>query len=186
MAHACAQALNHVQLFATLWTQQAPLSVGFSRQEYWRGLSFPPPGDLPDLGMEPTPVSCALAGGFSTTESPERPHRVARSLLKIRLHVSYRIQKVASILEVFKVFPFNKTNDNWIYCLDNHTSVLFKKSLAWLNNVKLILETWLGIIYAGYLKYRKHFIKATVLLLPLKLGGLLEHWVKKCNAIRQM
>ena len=41
---------SHVQLFATLWTVvcQAPLPMGFSRQEYWRGLPCPPPGDLPD------------------------------------------------------------------------------------------------------------------------------------------
>ena len=47
---------------------QAPLSMGFSRQECWSGLPFPSPGDLPDLGMEP--ASSALAGGFSTTEPP--------------------------------------------------------------------------------------------------------------------
>ena len=40
--------------------------MGFSRQEYWSGLPFPPLGDLPDLGTEP--VSPALAGGFFTTE----------------------------------------------------------------------------------------------------------------------
>ena len=46
---------NRVQLFATLWTVacQAPLSMGFSRQEYWSGLPCPPPGDLPDPGIEP-------------------------------------------------------------------------------------------------------------------------------------
>ena len=48
---------------------QAPLSMGFSRQEYWSELSFPPLGDLPDPGIEPiSPVSPALAGGFFTTE----------------------------------------------------------------------------------------------------------------------
>ena len=48
------------------WTVacQAPLSMGFPRQEYWSGLSFPSPGDLPDPGMES--VSPALAGGFFT------------------------------------------------------------------------------------------------------------------------
>jgi len=42
-------------LFVTPWTvaRQAPLSMGFPRQEYWSGLSFPPPGDLPDPGIEP-------------------------------------------------------------------------------------------------------------------------------------
>ena len=59
-----------VQLFGTLWTlaHQAPLSMGFSRQEYWRGLPFPPLGDLPDPGVEPMSlVSPALAGGFFTS-----------------------------------------------------------------------------------------------------------------------
>ena len=46
------KSLSHVQLFATPWTvaYQAPLSMGFSRQEYWSGLSFPSLGDLPDPG----------------------------------------------------------------------------------------------------------------------------------------
>ena len=62
--------LSHVQLFVTLWTvaHQAPLSVGFSRQEYWSGLPFPPAGDIPDPGTKPT--SPALVGGFFTTELP--------------------------------------------------------------------------------------------------------------------
>ena len=47
--------LNHVQLFATLWTvaHQIPLSMGFPRQEYWGGLPFPSPGDLPNPGFKP-------------------------------------------------------------------------------------------------------------------------------------
>ena len=47
--------LSHVQLFVTPWTvaYQAPLSMGFSIQEYWSGLPFPSPGDLPDPGIEP-------------------------------------------------------------------------------------------------------------------------------------
>ena len=56
------------RLFATPWTvaRQAPLFVGFSRQEYWNGWPILPPGDLPDPGIER--VSPALAGGFFTTE----------------------------------------------------------------------------------------------------------------------
>ena len=67
--------LIHVQLFVTLWTvaHQAPLSTGFSRQEYWSGLPFPPPGDLPDPGIKA--VSPALAGGFFTTELPGKTSR---------------------------------------------------------------------------------------------------------------
>jgi len=61
---------SHVRLFATPWTiaRQAPLSMEFSRQEYWSGFPFSSPGYLPDLGIKPTsPVSPALAGGFFTT-----------------------------------------------------------------------------------------------------------------------
>ena len=49
------KSLSCVQLFATPWTvaSQAPLSIGFSRQEYWSGLPFPSPGDLPKPGIEP-------------------------------------------------------------------------------------------------------------------------------------
>ena len=58
---------SHVQLFAAPWTVacQAPLSLGFSRQEYWSGLPCPSPGDLPDSETKPTPlVSPALAVKF--------------------------------------------------------------------------------------------------------------------------
>ena len=58
-----------VQLFATLWTvdHQAPLSLGFSRQEYWSALLCPPPGDLPNKGIEPVSLmSPALVSRFLT------------------------------------------------------------------------------------------------------------------------
>ena len=66
----CVCVLSHVGLFATPWTvaHQAPLSMGFSRQEYGSGLPFPSPGDLLDPGIEP--MSPALAGRFFTSESP--------------------------------------------------------------------------------------------------------------------
>ena len=54
---------------------QAPLSMGFPRQEYWSGLPFPTPGDLPDPGIESaSPASPALAGGFFTTEPHGKPN----------------------------------------------------------------------------------------------------------------
>ena len=61
---------SRVWLFVTPWTvaHQTPLSMGFPRQEHWRGLSFPPPGDLPDPQTELK--SPALAGGFFATEPP--------------------------------------------------------------------------------------------------------------------
>ena len=62
--------LSPVQRFGTPWTVacQAPLSMGFPRQEYWRGLRFPSPGDLPSSGIKP-PYS-GIAGGLFTTEPP--------------------------------------------------------------------------------------------------------------------
>ena len=65
---------RHVQLFATPWTvaRQAPLSVGFSRQEYWSRLPFPSPGDgIPDPGIEPT--SPALQVNSLPSEPPGSP-----------------------------------------------------------------------------------------------------------------
>ena len=56
------------------YSLQAPLSMGFSWQEYWSRLRFPPPGDLPDPGIElTTPVALAMADGFFTIPSPENP-----------------------------------------------------------------------------------------------------------------
>ena len=64
--------LGYVQFFVTRWTvaHQASLSMGFSRQEYWSGLPFPTPGDLPDPGIKPTSLmSPALADRFFTTSA---------------------------------------------------------------------------------------------------------------------
>ena len=55
--------------------RQAPLSIGFPRQEYWSQLPFPSPGDLPDPGIKPS--SPTLAGGFFTTELFRKPHLLA-------------------------------------------------------------------------------------------------------------
>ena len=76
------KSLSRVRLFATLWTvtYRAPPSVGFSRQEYWSGLPFPSPGDLPDSGINPPApsfTSPALTGVFftisTTWETPVFP-----------------------------------------------------------------------------------------------------------------
>ena len=69
----CVKSLSHVQLFVTPWTaaRQAPLSMGFSRQEYWSGLPCPPPGDLHNTEIKPASLkSPALAGRFLTLAPP--------------------------------------------------------------------------------------------------------------------
>ena len=70
------QLLSCVWLCATPWTIvcQAPLSMEFSRQEYWNGLPFLTPGDLPDPGIQPVSLaSPALAGGFFIIVPPRKP-----------------------------------------------------------------------------------------------------------------
>ena len=75
----CACMLSHSVVSDSLATprtvaRQAPLFTGFSRQEYWRGLPCPPPGGLPNSGIEPMSLTCpALAGRFFTTSAPGKP-----------------------------------------------------------------------------------------------------------------
>ena len=68
-----AQSCPTLRVFATPWTvtHQAPPSMGFSRQEYWSGLPFPSPGDLPDPAIEPG--SPAFQADALTSEPPEKP-----------------------------------------------------------------------------------------------------------------
>ena len=70
---ACAQLFSHVWLFTTPWTvaHQAPLSMEFSRQEYWSGLPVPSPGDLPDPGIKPR--SPALQADSLPSEPQGKP-----------------------------------------------------------------------------------------------------------------
>ena len=92
-----------VRIFAALWTvaHQAPLSMGFSRQEYWRGLPCPPPGDLPNPGIEPT--SPALLGGFyitsTTWEAPICVH--IHTYIYIYIYEIYRYIYEIHIYEIY-------------------------------------------------------------------------------------
>ena len=77
MACMCAKSLQSCQLFVTLQTvaHQASLSMGFSWQKYWNGLPFPPPGNLPNSGIEPTSlIFPALAGRFFATSATWEAH----------------------------------------------------------------------------------------------------------------
>ena len=79
----CAKSL--VRLVAMLWTvaSQSPLSMGFSRQEYWSGLPCPPPRHLPDPELESAcPVSLALQMDSLPTEPPGKPLRMTGGVLK--------------------------------------------------------------------------------------------------------
>ena len=81
---------SRVQFFVTLWTIacQTPLSMRFSRQEYWSGLPFSLPGDLPNPEIEPmSPASPALPGRFFTAEPPGKPKRIHKEMY-IRGHIT--------------------------------------------------------------------------------------------------
>ena len=86
------KSLSHVRLFATPWTvaYQAPPSMGFSWQEYWSGLPFPSPGDLPDPGIEPR--SPALGADALTSEPPGKPrfHEAPLKSLKFPFCLNYQ------------------------------------------------------------------------------------------------
>ena len=71
---------SRVQLFAIPWTVtlQAPLSMGFSRQEYWSGVPFPLPGDLPDTGIEPRSPALQM------DSLPSEPSATAREVPNLR------------------------------------------------------------------------------------------------------
>ena len=77
--------VSHVRLFAPPWTvaHQAPPSMGFSRQEYWRGLPFPSLGDLPNPGIEPrSPTSQAEALPSATREAPAIVNNATKNIGK--------------------------------------------------------------------------------------------------------
>ena len=83
------QSLSCIQLFATLRTvaHQALLFMGFPRQEYWSGLLYSSPGDLPNPGIETaSPASPVLAGIFFSTESSGKPHSKTNIEKKKKIH----------------------------------------------------------------------------------------------------
>ena len=84
------KSLSGVRLFVTPWTvaYQAPPSMGFSRQEYWSGLPFPSPGDLPDPGIEPG--SPAFQADSLTSEPPGKPHWGLAGVLCLSSQLSQR------------------------------------------------------------------------------------------------
>ena len=142
----CVCVLSCVQLFVTSWTVdfQAPLSMEFSRQKYWSGLPLPPPGDLPNPGIEPRCLaSPSLAGRFFTTEPPGK--------------------SLVLFITVIDIWPplspdlFFFLKENWITHI-THVNLTGKKS------VKLI---WLPVDWFSWLNFL-HFRKKIVIFMPCK------------------
>ena len=103
--------LSQVRPFATPWTValQAPLSMGFPRQEYLNGLPFPTPGDLPNPEIKPmSPASPALASGFFNTEPPGKP--IKSVYIYIYMYVCMYVYRL-NHKKNNEILPFAKT---WI------------------------------------------------------------------------
>ena len=94
------KSLSRVQLFVTPWTiaYQVPPSMGFSRQEYWSGLPFPSPGDLPNPGIEPR--SPTLQADSLPSEPPGKPHVWGKDAFLFILLMIYGLSLSGRILSV--------------------------------------------------------------------------------------
>ena len=132
-----AQSLSCFWLFATLWTValHALKSMGFSWQEYWNGLPFPSPEDLPSPGIQP--ASSSLAGGFFTTEPPGKPCR----------HTKLN-HNVLNIKKGFGRLKYNLIiSTGYLYCLLN--VLLISKvayfcifGIPWIWSFQMLLQLW--------------------------------------------
>ena len=146
---------SHVQLFVTLWTvaHQAPLSMGFSRQEHWSGLPCPPPGDLPDPGIEPS--SPALQADFL-------PLSCQRSA-KYRVGFVKRRANSTQFLSASPLLFLSKTDTQSMFChgclsnhlgvpalLKDHSPVVRKLSADGSLESLVLSPTWLVLFVTGF------------------------------------
>ena len=105
------KSLSHVRLFVTSWTvaYQAPPSMEFSKQEYWSGLPFPSPGDLPKPGMEPG--SSTLQADALPSEPPGKPHKVKAMVFPVVMYgcESWTIKKAEhQRIDAFKLWCWRR------------------------------------------------------------------------------
>ena len=132
----CFSCVHH---FVTLWTIacQAPLSMGFSRLEYCGGLPCPPPGDLPDPGIEPAFLtSPALAGGFFTTSTTLEENYHITQQFHSQVYIQEKLQHVdiKSFTQIFIVGSFIIANK----CKTVRCSLRDE----WINNIQGISTQW--------------------------------------------
>ena len=117
-----AHVLRGVQLFAIPWTvaSQVTLSMEFSKQEYWRRVPIPIPGDLPHPGTEPlSPAFPALAGGFFTTASPGLPAKcVGPPILSFHCILSSFLALTIMLTNISNYFPDQTVtyNELFVFC----------------------------------------------------------------------
>ena len=137
--------LSHVWLLQLYGLAHQAL-LGFPRQEYWSGLPFPSPGDLPDPGIKPT--SPALAGGFFITESPGKPHKSCSTLvftIEKNPHVSGPLQVQTYVVQWSAIsvqFSCSDVSDfvtPWTAAHQASQSITNSWSLLKLMSIKLVM-----------------------------------------------
>ena len=114
------KSLSHVWLFVTPWTiaPQSPPSMGLSRQEYWSGLPFPSPGDLPNPGVELG--SPALQADSLPSEPPGNPSSLPYSAQRSHFHFTYKMAAHGTVItSMFQEAERGKKKDSM--------SILFKE-----------------------------------------------------------
>ena len=103
---------SRVRLFVTVWTvaHQAPLSMGFSRQEYWSGLPRPPPGTFPSQVLNPVSCIFCIVGGFFTTQLPGNPYVCA--CIHILIHIYHCIFMIFMSIAIIRdlLWPYHCVN----------------------------------------------------------------------------
>ena len=143
--HVCL--LSHfscIQLFVTPWTvaHLAPLSVGFSRQEYCSGLPFPSPGDLPDSGLEPSSLASPVSSGglFTTSATWEFLHLYPHLLLShLRSHgiLSIPLSSLSQKSSVVPQLPFeNSCLGPVVTQLNSHSKEVHQEQIALENQLE--------------------------------------------------
>ena len=125
----CAQSLNRVPLFVTSWTvaHQAPLSVGFPRQEYCSRLPFLSPGDLPDPGIKPrSPALPRFFTVWATWSLPLVRWRCSKwtTMWQTRVSLaSWPWQRLVCLLQLLVLFSLVERISDWvIFMLGSHTA----------------------------------------------------------------
>ena len=140
----CVCALSCVRLSGTPWTAacQAPLSMEFSRKEYWRGLQFPPPRDLHNPGIEPMSLAPpALAGRFFTTAPPGKPSKsISGSYDQPRQHIKKQRHYFANKGPSGQGYGFS-SGHVWMWELDCEESWAPKNWCFWTVVLEKILES---------------------------------------------
>ena len=152
---------SHVQLFVTIWTiaHQVPLSVGFSRQEYWSRLPFASPGDLPDPGIEPAPPAL-VDGVFTTSATWEAPKTNYK-----RANLSKKRTFVPSDIPVLymedMIFSMVTPQVLWVHWYSSDLSALFQQAKCVVvlktDNLRMFLHIKIGFILKLLINYSNVF-----------------------------